>query len=106
MSAKPDSRCRRRNWGLFLLPSLAGLVQFLIAPPLGLTLLHPVAWVPAFWAFSRSTSKTSLFSGWLAGTAGRMAFYYWLVPSIRNYTSLPTIAALGVLLLVGVVSGL
>src|SRR5579871_1955370 len=106
MTEKPDAHRRWRNLGLILLPSISGLAQFVIAPPLGLAFLHPLAWVPAFWAFSRSSSRASFLSGWLAGTAGRVAFYYWLVPSMRNYTNLPTIAALGVLLLVGLVSGL
>ena len=50
----------------------SGAIQAAVSAPLSWIWLHPIAFVPAFWAFDRLEGRDALLAGWLAAAAFRL----------------------------------
>jgi apolipoprotein N-acyltransferase len=77
----------------------SGVVQAFISPPLNWVALHPLAWVPAFWVFSRLRGPRALLAGWLVGASANAAIFYWLVHTLQEFSSLTTAWGVAALIL-------
>ena len=76
------------RWALPVL-ALAAALQLWASGPLNLGTLLLVAWVPAISILTRLEGRQALLAGWLAGAAGNLAIFYWLVPSTERFTGAP-----------------
>lgn len=79
--------------------ALSGALQALISPPLNWWWLHPISFVPAILVLDRieTTGKATL-AGWFVGISANTAIFYWIVHTVRTFSNLPYIAAVGCLL--------
>ncbi|MFN2426778.1 MAG: apolipoprotein N-acyltransferase [Candidatus Binatia bacterium] len=83
----------------------SGVVQAAISPPWNVVALHPVAWVPALWVFSRLDGWRALGAGWLVGISATLTIFGWLPGTISRFGNLPEAAALLVWLLFAIAMG-
>ncbi|MCO4768516.1 MAG: apolipoprotein N-acyltransferase [Deltaproteobacteria bacterium] len=83
---------------LLLAVVFSGITQAMISAPASWVWLHPLSWVPAFWAFSHLEGGRAFRYGWLCGTAGQAAIFYWLVDTITVFSNLPWAVAILILL--------
>lgn len=84
----------------------SGVVQAWIAPPASWVWLHAIAWVPAFAVFARVEGRRAFLSGWLVGAAANATIYSWLAGTVTSYGGVPFPAAVAVLGLFALTSGL
>ena len=85
---------RRPHATSLLLAALSGLLQVLIFPRFGLTLLAPVAVVPLLVACAREESWRSRFLvGWLAGAVYWGGACYWIYNVMHSYAGLSATGA-------------
>lgn len=77
----------------------SGMAQAMISAPSSWVWLHPLSWIPAFWAFNQLEGRRALLYGWLCGIAGQAAIFYWLVDTITRFSNLPFVVAVLILLL-------
>ncbi len=85
--------------------AFSGAVQAVISAPLSWIWLHPIAFVPAFWAFDRLEGRQALLAGWLFGIAAQTAIFSWVVHTVDTFSNLPLPVAVVVLLAFAVVFG-
>jgi apolipoprotein N-acyltransferase len=93
-----------------LLPILAlvltGAVQALISPPLNWWWLQPISWVPAILVLDRiQTDGKAVLAGWLVGISANIAIFYWVFHTVKTFSNLPTVLAVGCLVLFGLFWG-
>ena len=81
------------------LAAFSGLLLALAFPKWEISLLAWIAFVPLLWSARGETSRRAFFYGWVGGMAFYLASLYWVVPTIGNYSSIPTLLAVGPLLL-------
>lgn len=77
---------------------VSGACQALISPPLNWWFITPVLYVPAILALSELRGRNALLGGWLVGISANAAIFYWVVHTVRTFSNLPFIAAIGCLL--------
>lgn len=82
---------------LVLAVVVSGVAQALISAPASWIWLHPVSWIPAFWAFDQLRGGRAFRYGWLCGAAGQAAIFYWLVDTITVFSNLPWVVAILIL---------
>ncbi len=85
---------------------VTGVAQSLVAPPVGWTFLHWVSWVPLLWAISGVPWKGRLALGWLAGFAGVLSLFWWMVETSQRFFDLSAAAAGTLLVMLGLIWGL
>ncbi len=83
----------------------SGVAQALIAPPFSLVWLHLVSWVPALFVISRLRGTRALLAGWLVGASANWAIFYWLTPTIVEFSNLPFAAAVALHVTFGLLFG-
>lgn len=83
----------------------SGAVQAVISAPLSWVWLHPIAFVPAFWALDRLEGRQALLAGWLFGIAAQATIFSWVIHTISTFSNLPLPVAVFVLGLFAAVFG-
>jgi len=83
----------------------SGSIQFLISAPYTWSWLSPFYLMPGLWAISQLRGGRAFLGGWLLGIAANVTIFYWLVHTVKEFSSLDTPAAIGVLLLFGLAFG-
>src|SRR5262245_24908809 len=78
---------------------LSGVLLALAFPKADLSLLAWVAFVPLFWITREKTPKQAFAYGWLAGMSFYLCTVYWVVQTIGLYSNIPTLIAIGPLLM-------
>lgn len=103
----PNNSGKRRSSTAYAMGALvfSGLAQVLIAPPLSWVWLHPVSWVPALFVISRLRGAKALLAGWLVGASANWGIFYWLTPTITEFSNLPLAAAVALHLAFGLLYG-
>lgn len=82
-----------------------GIAQALIAPPVGWTFLHWVSWLPLLWAVGSVRWKGRLALGWIAGFAGVVALFSWMLETGQRFFDLSVAHATLLLVAMGVLWG-
>jgi len=90
---------------LVLAVLVSGVAQAMISAPASWIWLHPVSWIPAFWAFNQLDGRKALLFGWLCGIAGQASIFYWLLDTITVFSNLPLPVAMVILLAFSAVFG-
>lgn len=83
----------------------SGVVQAAISPPWNVVALHPIAWVPALYVFSRLNGRRALAAGWLVGASANLVIFDWLPGTISRFGELPMWFALFVWVLFALAMG-
>jgi len=83
----------------FLVTLLSGVLLALAFPKIDFNLLAWVAFVPLFWIIREQTPGRAFVSGWLAGMGFYLCTVYWVVQTIGMYSNIPTLIAIGPLLM-------
>ena len=91
----------------YLLAVASGLLQVLMFPSFGYSLLGPVSLVPLLLAISReSGSRKRFLLGWTAGAIFWGGACYWIYDVMHRYAHLPTLAAAAIFVGFFLVKGL
>ncbi len=72
----------------------SGAVLMFVSPPVNLHGLHWFSFLPLFWALRPGEHRTNAKLGYAAGWIAVFLLFYWLVDTIRLFSSLPFVAAL------------
>ncbi len=83
----------------------SGAVQAVISAPLSWVWLHPIAFIPAFWALDRLEGRRALLAGWLFGMAAQATIFAWVIHTISTFSNLPMPVAVLILGLFAAVFG-
>lgn len=83
----------------------SGAIQAAISAPMSWIWLHPIAWLPAFWAFDRLEGRQALLAGWLCGIAAQATIFSWVVHTVSTFSNLPLPVAILILILFATVFG-
>ncbi len=73
--------------------------MILICPPIGLTALQWVAYLPVLWALRAGDHRTNAELGYLFGWVMLFANFFWLADTVVIFSSLPYVASLLVVVL-------
>ncbi|MCP4873150.1 MAG: apolipoprotein N-acyltransferase [Proteobacteria bacterium] len=85
---------------------LSGALQAVISPPLNWWWLHTISFIPAIVVLdSIDTRGKATLAGWWIGISANAAIFYWVVHTVRTFSNLPYIAAVGCLLAFALVWG-
>lgn len=77
----------------------SGMLLALAFPEVNFSLLAWVAFVPLLWLIREKTPKQAFIYGWIAGMGFYLCTVYWVVQTIGLYSNIPTIVAVGPLLM-------
>jgi len=83
----------------------SGAIQAAVSAPLSWIWLHPIAFVPAFWAFDRLEGRDALLAGWLYGVAAQATIFSWVIHTVSTFSNLPWPVAVLILGLFAAVFG-
>ena len=83
----------------------SGAIQAAVSAPLSWIWLHPIAFVPAFWAFDRLEGRNALLAGWLYGVAAQATIFSWVIHTVSTFSNLPWPVAVLILGLFAAVFG-
>ena len=91
----------------YLLAAASGLLQVLIFPSFGYSLLAPVSLVPLLLAIARESGRRKQFLlGWIAGAIFWGGACYWIYDVMHRYAHLPALAAAAIFVGFFLVKGL
>ena len=91
----------------FLLAAASGLLQVLMFPSFGYSLLAPVSLVPLLLAIAgESGGRKQFLLGWIAGAIFWAGACYWIYDIMHRYAHLPAVAAAAIFVLFFLVKGL
>ena len=98
-----------------LVAVVCGAALAFVAPPMNLHWLHWIVYVPMILVLGAPRARLDL-RGWLThrhtwvalvyGTVAQGAIFWWIVPTITDFSNLPGVAAIGILALFAVVFGM
>lgn len=77
----------------------SGMLLALAFPKVNFSLLAWIAFVPLLWLVREKTPKQAFTHGWLAGMGFYLCTVYWVVQTIGLYSNIPTVIAVGPLLM-------
>lgn len=78
---------------------LSGLILALAFPKIDFGFLAWVAFVPLLWITQKATPRQAFVYGWLSGMGFYLGTVYWVVETIGLYSNIPTLVAVGPLLM-------
>lgn len=78
---------------------LSGVILALAFPKADVSLLAWIAFVPLLWLIREKTPKRAFIYGWIAGLGFYLCTVYWVVQTIGLYSNIPTLIAVGPLLM-------
>ena len=78
---------------------MSGVLLALAFPKIDLSILAWVSFVPLLWIIHTKTPKQAFLFGWLAGMSFYLCTVYWVVQTIGLYSNIPTLIAIGPLLM-------
>ena len=83
----------------FTFAFLSGGLLALAFPKADLSLLAWIAFVPLLWLIREKTPKQAFIYGWISGMGFYLCTVYWVVQTIGLYSNIPTLVAIGPLLM-------
>jgi apolipoprotein N-acyltransferase len=77
----------------------SGLLLALAFPKIDLSVLAWIAFVPLLWVTQQATTRQTFVYGWISGMGFYLGTVYWVVETIGLYSNIPTLIAVGPLLM-------